>query len=474
MRLQQRTRRATKTRQKMGAKLIAAGAVLQMSADELRGHIEQELSTNPALELSMEAICPACRSVLLGGTCRNCGLGRTQDSARQAAGDGPLPSLSPPPSPDESYDPFARAETPYDLQEHLRLQARLALDKALQPIGDYLIANIDDRGLLECDVAEVAATVGASPERVEEVIGVIQTFEPAGVGSRTPRESLLTQLAQLTEDGKGDSLAYEMVRDHWHELANHAYSRIARALRRPVEEIEQSAEFIRTRLDPYPGRQFRAFWDSKPRNPEAIQRADVVIRRDTDTYTVEIADRVDSALRISDAYRHLHRRLLRENRGWGTTQSQNAIDLLKRAEWFIQSIRMRYRTLRQVTESIVEVQRPFLDTGLEEKLRPLTRARLAQTLGKHESTISRAISNKYVLLPDPSSRIVGYDIFLTPSLSVKSIIADLIRRESPNRPLTDQQICQVLAQRGCRIARRTVAKYRLALQIPSSEQRGRK
>ena len=483
MRFQQTARQATKTRQKMGAKLIAAGAVLQMSADELRGHIEQELSTNPALEIAEEAFCPVCRSVLWGGTCRNCGLerglgpgepGLSRTALRLAGDDAPLRSLAPPPSVDDDYDPFARVETPYDLQEHLRLQARLALDKAQQVIADYLVANIDDRGLLDCDVLEVAGTVGVSPAQVEQVIRVIQTFEPAGVGSRTPRESLLIQLGQLNEDDKGDPLAYEMVRDHWQDLASHAYSKIARAVDRPLEEVEGSAEFIRSSLDPYPGRQFRAFWDSKPRNPQAIQQPDVIIGRDGEEYTVEVVDRVDAALRVSEAYRHLHRRLLRENRGWGATQSQNAIDLLKRAEWFIQSIRMRHRTLRQVTEAIVEVQRPFLDTGLEEKLRSLTRARLAQSLGKHESTISRAIANKYVLLPEPSSRIVGYERFLTPSLSVKSVIADLIRRESPNRPLTDAQLCQVLGQRGCQIARRTVAKYRLALQIPSSDQRGRK
>lgn len=478
MRLQQTTRQATKPRQKMGAKLIAASALLQMSADELRGRIEQELATNPALEMAEDTLCPVCRSVLRGGTCRSCGLGRQQGSAAASTpalgDDAPLPSLTPSPSPDEEHDPFARAETPYDLHEHLRMQARVALDKAQQPIGDYLIANIDDRGLLDCDLSEVAQAVGAPSAQVEQVMRVIQTFEPAGVGSRTPRDSLLVQLRQLDDDQVADPLAEEIVRDHWHELANHSYSKIARALRKPPDEVERSVEFIRRSLDPYPGRQFRAFWDSKPNNPEAIQRADVVIRRQAEEYFVEVLDRVDAALRVSEAYRRLHRRLLRENRGWGGTQSQHAVDLVKRAEWFIQSIRMRRRTLRQVTEAIVGVQQPYLDTGLEEKLQPLTRARLARTLGKHESTISRAIANKYVLLPAPSNRIVGYDTFLTPSLSIKSIIANLIRRESPNRPLTDQQICQILEQRGHRIARRTVAKYRLALRIPSSEQRGRK
>jgi RNA polymerase sigma-54 factor len=177
---------------------------------------------------------------------------------------------------------------------------------------------------------------------------------------------------------------------------------------------------------------------------------------------------------VSESYRRLHRMLMRQGRSDSRNGWKQAVDQLRRADWFIQSIRMRRRTLQQVAEAVVEIHRPFLDTGLQEKLRPLTRAKVALLLGKHESTISRATANKYVFLPSPSSRVVGFDIFFKPSLSPKSIIEDIIRRESAGSPLTDMQICQLLSTRGFNIARRTVAKYRLALRIPSSEQRGRR
>ena len=463
----------------MGAKLIAAGRILKMSSMELLDRIEQELAANPALELAEDCVCPVCRCSLRNGSCLNCGLQRAERYNLEALARylaEPPPPRSPTEAPDEeTEDPYLRAETPFTLQAHLRLQARASVPSGDYGISDYLIANIDDRGLLDCDVEEAARDLGVPVERVQRVLSIIEGFEPAGVGARTAQQALLIQLEQLAEEhGITDGCAEGLIRDHWHELASQAYARIARSLGVSRAEVEKAADFIRSNLDPYPGRQFRAFWQRQPKNPQALQRPDVIIRRQVDHYVVEVVESSDFVLRVSESYRDLQRTLLRHKRGWVPPEWRHAIDGLKRADWFIQSIKMRRRTLQTITEAIVELQQPLLDTGQEERLKPLTRAKLAQTVSKHESTVSRALSNKFVLLPPPANHIIGYDRFFTPSLSVKSVISELVQRESPYRPLTDRQICQILETRGFKVARRTVAKYRLALNIPSSEQRGRR
>jgi len=462
----------------MAAKLIAAGRVLEMSSLELADRIDQELAANPALELAEEAVCPVCHCALRGASCLNCGLDRTApqnpDALAQFLGEPPLPRPRAEPADEEVEDPYLRAEMPVTLQEHLRLQARAGLPREDYDVSDYLIANIDDRGLLDCDPGEAARDLGIAVETVERVLGVIEGFDPAGVGARTSQQALLIQLRQLADEGTTDGCAERMIASHWNDLASQAYGRIARALGVSRDEVEKAAEFIRSNLDPYPGRQFHAFWQSQPGNPEAIRRPDVIIRRNLDQYVVEVVESSDFILRISESYRELQRMLVRQKRGWVPPEWRHAVDSLKRADWFIQSIRMRRGTVQTITEAIVEAQQPFLDTGMEEKLRPLTRARLARMVNKHESTVSRALANKFVLLPPPANYIIGYERFFTPALSAKSIIGQLVQRESPYRPLTDRQICQILESRGFKVARRTVAKYRLALNIPSSEQRGRR
>ena len=461
MRYQQAARQAV--RQRMGAKLIAAGAILEMSGSELQQRIHEELSANPALELSDEQLCPVCNSPLRGGRCRSCTY--VQHALEALAGEVRAPYSA---EPDD--DPFARMEVPVSLQDHLRLQARLALPRGDYPLAAYLIANVDDRGLLTSDLSELAAEVQLSLEELQRVQTMLQTLDPTGVCSSTPQQAVLAQLHLLTQEQPVHPLAQTIISQHWHSLANHAYCKIARALHTTVEQVEEALAFIRANLNPYPGSQFRVSWEHDPANPQALARPDVIIHRNLDEYMVEVMESQEYVLRVSETYRELQRTARMQS--WPAQEWREALDCLHQAEWFIHSIRMRRRTLKEVTECIIELQRPCLDTGLEERLRPLTRVQVAAELGKHESTVSRAITGKLVLLPAPSNRIVPLDHFFIPALGIKSQIEHLIQRESPERPLTDQQICQILATRGHRVARRTVAKYRLALRIPSSEQRG--
>jgi len=148
-----------------------------------------------------------------------------------------------------------------------------------------------------------------------------------------------------------------------------------------------------------------------------------------------------------------------------------AAEQYRRASWLLQNLALRGQTLREIAEVIVVCQRPFLDTESGQKMQPLTRTEVAQRIGKHASTVSRAISGKFVLLP--SENLLPFEKFFASAVAPKTVVSELLANEDPSSPLTDEQICRVLRVRGFQIARRTVAKYRLALRLPSSIQRGR-
>ncbi len=467
MRYQQATR--TATRQRMGAKLIAAGNILELSGLELQQRIDQELSVNPALELSDEPLCPICHARLRDGRCPNCAYRAVASSPDD---DAIFESFAAPSRADDDADPTARAQVPVTLHDHLRLQARLALSRADYTIAAYLIANTSDRGLLEAGLDELSRESAVPVDDLARIQRVLQGLDPIGVCSSSPQEAVLAQVRQLAAEQAVPPLVEPIIADHWHDLANHTYAKIAKALRVKAAQVEAAVAFMRANLNPYPGNQFHADWSGDPYGGAVPVQPDVVIHHRLDEYHVEVLESAEYVLRVSDSYRELQR--TSAGAAWPPAEWKQAVEMMRRADWFIHSIRMRRRTLRQVTECIVAAQTPYLDTGLEERLQPLTRSQVAIALGKHESTVSRAIANKFALLPPPSNRVVPLDHFFTPSLGIKSQIELLIERESPDNPLTDEQICQILATRGHALARRTVAKYRLALRIPSSEQRGRR
>jgi len=462
----------TATRQKMAAKLIAASAVLQMSSAELQRKVEEELTANPALEMADDALCPHCQTPLEAGRCRNCGprdLAVTVDSApAEPSYDLPWePSRRAPD--DEGGDLYSRIEAPTTLQDHLRVQARMALRRDDHAIADYLISNITDEGHLDCHVEDAALHAGVPAWRAERVLKTIQRLDPTGVGGRDLAECLLIQLEQVEEEGISQPHVRRIITDHWKDLIHHGYLKIARSLRIPPEQVQEALDFMRHHLNPYPGRQFQEYRRALPSAPEKMGRPDVVIHRRLDQYLVEVPDPTEYGLRVSGSYRELCQEAFRDRARYLRADWEQAQHYVERAQWFIHSIRKRRETIREITQRVVEIQHAFLDTGADESLAPLTRARVAALVGKHESTVSRATSGKLVLLP--SGRMIKFQKFFAPAQAIKSVIEDLVGRESPDAPLTDDQICRALGMRGHHIARRTVAKYRLALRIPSSEQR---
>jgi RNA polymerase sigma-54 factor len=297
-------------------------------------------------------------------------------------------------------------------------------------------------------------------EVVQPVLAMIQAFDPPGVAARGIQECLLIQ---LKADPNPDPVSVEIVEQYFDDLTRRRYPDIARALRLPLDRVMESVEEIMS-LEPKPGRRFGG-GDSRYIVP------DVVVHKMGGEYVVVLNEDGVPRLRVNSLYRSLLRTA-------GSEAREYVEQKLRSAVWLIKSVDQRQRTLRKVTQSIVKFQREFLDKGLP-CLRPLSLRDVGEDIGMHESTISRVTTNKYVETPQGlfelkfffHSGIASGDGEMVSSVSVKKMIQDLLANEDPAKPLSDQEVAQILKGRGLTIARRTVAKYREELGILPSHQR---
>jgi RNA polymerase sigma-54 factor len=347
------------------------------------------------------------------------------------------------------------------LTDHLDEQLRFTVeDPLVRLIGTEIIGNLDEDGYLRAELAEIAERCKTTVEQVEKVLALIQAFDPPGVAARSIQECLLIQ---LRSDPNPDPVSIEIIEDHFDELSRRRYPDIARALKLPLDRVMESVEEIMG-LEPKPGRRFGGS-DSRYITP------DVVVHKMGNEYVVVLNEDGIPRLRVNSLYRSL----LRNN---GDEARAYVEQKLRSAVWLIKSVDQRQRTLRKVTQSIVKFQRDFLDKGLP-CLRPLSLRDVGEDIGMHESTISRVTTNKYVETPQGlfelkfffHSGIASGDGEMVSSVSVKKMIQDLLANEDPAKPLSDQEVAQILKGRGLTIARRTVAKYREELGILPSHQR---
>jgi RNA polymerase sigma-54 factor len=347
------------------------------------------------------------------------------------------------------------------LTDHLDEQLRFTVeDPLVRRIGNEIIGNLDEDGYLRAELTEIATRCETTVDQVEKVLMLVQAFDPPGVAARSIQECLLIQ---LKSDPNPDPVSVEIVEEHFDELSRRRYPDIARALKLPLDRVMESVEEIMG-LEPKPGRRFGGA-DSRYIVP------DVVVHKMGTEYVVVLNEDGIPRLRVNALYRSLLRNSGDEARAYVEQKLRSAV-------WLIKSVDQRQRTLRKVTQSIVKFQRDFLDKGLP-CLRPLSLRDVGEDIGMHESTISRVTTNKYVETPQGlfelkfffHSGIASGDGEMVSSVSVKKMIQDLLANEDPAKPLSDQEVAQILKGRGLTIARRTVAKYREELGILPSHQR---
>ena len=342
--------------------------------------------------------------------------------------------------------------------DYLISQFRLITDEhEVLKVGEYIIGSLDDSGYLTCPLREIADTFSITEEEAEKVLKIIQTFDPPGVGARDIKECLLIQLEakQML-----DSLAARIIMDHFEEFKQKKYLDISKKLKISLKEIQEQSKIIGT-LNPKPG------LDIIADDPKYVI-PDLIVERVGEKYVVFLNDRNVPRLRISQSYRNE----LQYNPHI-TTETKDFIQgRLKNAKWLIQTIEQRRRTMIKVMECIVEEQRDFFDRG-GAYLRPLTLQAVASRISMHESTVSRVTTNKYVQTP---RGVYVLKYFFSSSLgtqsgeevsakSAKIRIKEIIEKEDPKKPLSDQKIADILKEGGLIIARRTVAKYREQLGI---------
>lgn len=473
----------------MTPSLQQAIKLLQMTRTELEGVITQEMIENPTLEEAQlepapeekaaeEAAERAERADELdhGESLENIDLDEFFGDYMEGSGYASVREFreAPPLENTLTREP--------DLYDHLLWQLHMSdVAPRLRELAEMIIGNLDPQGFLMAEPEEIRAlgTVleaeegnGASEpftlEEVEEALALVRRFDPPGVAYPSLRECLIAQIERAGVAGEVDELAVEMLTDHWDLFLRRQYPAIAKLLGVELAELEPAVERIKT-LETRPGRGF------------ATDRAlyiepDVYVRKVGSDWVIQINDDGMPRLRVSKAYRRMLAKMRQEGR---QAEAQQFIkEKIRSAVWLIKSIDQRQRTIHKVANSIVHQQQEFLEHGIE-RLRPMVLRDVAEDIGMHESTVSRVVSNKYIHTPrgvlpmkyffhSGIDREYGEDIS---SLTVKKKIQEMIEKEDPKSPLSDSELMRMLNREGIQIARRTVAKYRDELNIPSSNDR---
>ncbi len=450
----------------MTPQLQQAIKLLQLSRMELMDVIRQEEEENPVLE---EALEPAERE-------------SSEESPKAAAEvDEPRDGERDFPTPDwgtsrytggskdtdddddrPTFENFLTKKT--TLSDHLFWQLRLnSFTEEECFIGTLIIGNLNEDGFLQISLEEIAVQSGLDLAQVEKVLERVQAFDPPGVAARDLRECLLIQAAQICP---GETLVREIISGQLGQLAKRNYQGVARELDAPLEEVIRATRLL-NELNPRPGRVF-----SDETIPYIIP--DVFVYKIGEEYVVMLNEDGLPKLRINPYYRGI----LREQVQPSGEAKDYINEKIRSALWLIKSIHQRQRTIYRVAKSIVKFQREFLDKGVA-YLRPMVLKDVALDVEMHESTISRVTSNKYVHTPQG---IFELKYFFNSSIntsrgeniaseSVKEKIREILAKEDPQKPFSDQEIVEILKKQDILIARRTVTKYREILGVLPSTRR---
>jgi RNA polymerase sigma-54 factor len=361
-----------------------------------------------------------------------------------------------------SFETFL--SSPVTLGDYLRTQLSVVvMPEEVRDAADSIIGNLDENGYLTASVEEIAGASEHSLDDVQEALRIVQTLDPAGVGARDLQECLLIQIE--SRSGK-NGVAWQIVANHLKLLETRQYRELAKLLGRPIEHIQTAVNVIKT-LDPRPGLRYSG--------PGArVVEPDVYISKDGDEYLIQLNDEEIPQLRLNPQYRRMLDRdqePSKEIRNYVKERYASALQLMK-------NIEQRKQTILKVCQSIVRRQTEFLEYGIDQ-LKPMMIKEVAEEIGVHPSTVSRAVASKYAHTPQGvfelryffSEAVQGPSGSATPLLILKRRVKKMIEEEDPRHPLTDEQITERLQTEGIEVTRRTVAKYREDMKIPSTHQR---
>jgi RNA polymerase sigma-54 factor len=448
-------------------KMQQAIQILQLSGLELEQYVQQEMETNPVLEQSLKDVEPPERaetaetkpsddadvfdgeswdidkyaSALRDGpsTTRDFSINRDLDARRQY------------------YEDSITKEESFTSQLLNQLQLVTSNARFLK-LGEQIIGDIDDRGYFTGSLEDIAAANNASLDEAEAALHQVQRLDPPGVGARDIKECLSIQIDQTYPEVPE---LHTLVHNHLEDLERRQVPKIAKAMGITPERVEELKDLLST-LNPWPGHEYSA-------GPPQYVTPDVIVEKneDEDDYDVFLVDYAVPSLRINKEYRQMLRAQLKGD------EKKYLKQKMESAKWLIRNIEQRQQTILRIARAIVDVQREFLDKGVEH-IKPLTLQEIADVVGVHEATVSRATRGKYMQTPQG---LFELKYFFSPGLkrsdggdaqsskSVQSLIKKIIDEESKAKPLSDQKIANLLKEQGIEIARRTVTKYREQLGI---------
>ncbi len=446
--------------------------ILQAPLLELRNLVQQEMETNPVLEELAGEIGPDERETPEAPAAVDekfkeefDQLAKLDDEWRDYMAQSSSYSARSQEEEDKRQFFFDSIVTQETLQQHLMGQLNQnSLNAHDRKTAELIIGNIDDNGFLQTTAEEMSMNTGIPQEDFEHMLTLVQSFYPPGVGACDLRECLLIQLKR---EGKQSSLEYKIIAEHMQDLGKRRFPEIARRMGISVEQVQKCANNI-AQLDPRPGQIFAEA-------PQNYVLPDVTVEKINGEYQVILNGEQIPHLRISNTYKDIM-----AQDGNGSEVKDYIRDKIRSGKFLIKSIHQRQQTISNIAHQIVSRQREFLDHGTAH-LKPMTMVQIADAVGVHETTVSRAISGKYMSTPQG---VFEMKYFFTPgyqtssgesmsNTSVKEAIQDLVKDEDGNSPLSDKEIVEILSGRGIPIARRTVAKYRTELNILPSNMRRR-
>jgi RNA polymerase sigma-54 factor len=450
----------------LSPQLQQAIRLLQLNRIELREYIQEVLDSNPILEREEGDGAPDAAAEADGA----------ETGAEEYDADWELESLGPEPWGDTggSYDFDGEAQIPDSsegsLLDHLLWQINLAhLSPTDTAIAQAIVYGLDEDGFLQESIEEIRASLApellVSEDEVMAVLHRVQRLEPVGVASRDPAECIRVQLSALPGDTPGRELARRIARDYLDVLARHDMDELRRRTGARMEALEQAIELIQS-LEPRPGSRY------DNRRDEYLV-PDVYVTRVDDSWRVSLNPENEPGLRLNNYYIDLLRKS-------GGADAEYLKGRLQEARWLMSSLELRNRTLLRVSQAIVEQQQDFLEHG-DLAMQPLVLKDIAERIEVHESTVSRATTRKYMLTPRGlfelkyffSSHVRTERGGTVSATAVKARLQVLIDKEPHDQPLSDQELSDLLRETGILVARRTVAKYRDALGIASSNERRR-
>ncbi|MBI5707503.1 MAG: RNA polymerase factor sigma-54 [Armatimonadetes bacterium] len=425
-------------------RVVLRSKLLELTQAELEQTIESELSDNPALERLDDDPDPITDDEVLASVA-------PQELAPSSEDFEFFRSL---PRDDSIADWVDLAASSVSLSDHLRGQLIPALPEHLRNLGVFMIECLDDRGYFASTVEEVALLTGHEPEEATLVLKMIQDCDPKGIGASDVKECLYLQLRDSAcVEGK---LARIIVKKHLDEFVARRTSRLMRRYKVMPEVVESAFQMILS-LNPFPAEGFESGTGMLRPVKEAAVVPELTLTRTEAGWIIEVMGAEPAAFAVDRSYRHRLAKLQQSSQA-DPAEKAHVTNYVRRAEQFIDAIADRRKTMRRIGEVLIRKQESFVSTGRYEFLKPLTRVKLAEELGLHESTISRATQGKYVRLANGET--VPFDVFFKPSLRIQRMIEEILETENPRSPLSDEQIMRMLSQKGVTVARRTVNKYR--------------